>query len=677
MAKVEQNSVSVRPPFQSDAATWRSFRKFVSALEKIDPADQGADAAIELIRRRALVEEVSPLHQAGFRVVVSVLCDLCLQGWSVRLNRRSVDLVRPVALLEPGLERRRIRRMHAVNRDVQLLKQSVRDFVRSLERKRLGPNRDWVSIFSLMRDGRELAGKLRQLNDLPSDEAKVEACRTIIRPYLQLVAADQQCEHTGIPLGEIWRYFRHTWATEYQTVPGRNLMLLVRDAAAPYHPVLGVAALASPVVHLALRDEWIGWAPQQFISELRRNPSVRWAKWVTTKLEKLISEIFVEDLIQDGVTSDADISTPSEESIARLEEEASRARERHHLHPTKAIHKTPTKDVRDHEWRRRAETHLFRFKRCTALAELLRARLRLKDAGFTIPTKETLSRLLSTGEGRQAVETVRKHVKAIHIGNDVLDITVCGAVAPYAEILGGKLVAMLLTSPEIVRLYSQRYGKAISIIASSMAGRRVARRPQLAALTTTSLYGAEPNQYTRVSVPVSSVGGGGEDAITYKKLGLTRGQGSYHFSSTTVDLIETFLAQSANSRSVNSIFGEGVSPRLRKIRGGLDACGFPTDEVLTHGSPRVIYGVSLAKNLREVLLEGSKRVEYLIHPNCGTEATTCISDFWIRRWLIGRIAKGHVPDRVERHTLVSPVEHGARICLPRIFDEEPLFYHQS
>lgn len=188
---------------------------------------------------------------------------------------------------------------------------------------------------------------------------------------------------------------------------------------------------------------------------------MRWAKWVTSKLERLVSEIYVEDLIHYGVIAAVDNHNPSEESFARLEEEAERARELHHLHPTKAVHKTPAKDIGNGEWRKRAGTHLFRFKRCSTLAKLLRARLRLEDAGFSTPTKEALARLLSTGEGRQAVETIRKHVKAIHIGNDVLDITVCGAVAPYSELLGGKLVAMLLTSPEVVRLYSQRYGKRL------------------------------------------------------------------------------------------------------------------------------------------------------------------------------------------------------------------------
>ncbi|MGZ5889512.1 MAG: Druantia anti-phage system protein DruA [Hyphomicrobium sp.] len=44
-------------------------------------------------------------------------------------------------------------------------------------------------------------------------------------------------------------------------------------------------------------------------------------------------------------------------------------------------------------------------------------------------------------------------------GIAVADITVCGAVQPYNAILGGKLVAMLAASPEIVLEYRRRYSR--------------------------------------------------------------------------------------------------------------------------------------------------------------------------------------------------------------------------
>ena len=71
----------------------------------------------------------------------------------------------------------------------------------------------------------------------------------------------------------------------------------------------------------------------------------------------------------------------------------------------------------------------------------------------------------------------------------MMDIIICGAVAPYSVLLGGKLVCLLLTSSELVGFYRERYGEQASIIASSMKGEAVVRPPNLVLLATTSLYG--------------------------------------------------------------------------------------------------------------------------------------------------------------------------------------------
>ena len=62
------------------------------------------------------------------------------------------------------------------------------------------------------------------------------------------------------------------------------------------------------------------------------------------------------------------------------------------------------------------------------------------------------------------------------------------------------------------------------------------------------------------------------------------------------------MAQLKRGQQVNSVFGEGVNPRLRKLRDGLDELGLSSDELLNHGGPRLVYGVPLAHNFREYLL---------------------------------------------------------------------------
>ena len=51
-------------------------------------------------------------------------------------------------------------------------------------------------------------------------------------------------------------------------------------------------------------------------------------------------------------------------------------------------------------------------------------------------------------------------------------------MAAYNSLLGGKLVALLLCSPEIVKEYEARYGAQTSLIASSMRGASVKRNTQ-------------------------------------------------------------------------------------------------------------------------------------------------------------------------------------------------------
>src|ERR1700674_5006739 len=55
------------------------------------------------------------------------------------------------------------------------------------------------------------------------------------------------------------------------------------------------------------------------------------------------------------------------------------------------------------------------------------------------------------------------------------------------------------------------------------------------------------------------------------------------------------------------VFGEGVNPRLRKLREGLADLGLDADDLLRHGRPRIVYGAALAHNMRTYLLGRGKR----------------------------------------------------------------------
>ena len=74
------------------------------------------------------------------------------------------------------------------------------------------------------------------------------------------------------------------------------MMVLVRDAAARNHPIIGLAALSSPPVQIHERDEWIGWDPSEFIGLIEEKPTQRVASWLVRTVETAIAEDRVRDL---------------------------------------------------------------------------------------------------------------------------------------------------------------------------------------------------------------------------------------------------------------------------------------------------------------------------------------------------------------------------------------------
>jgi hypothetical protein len=217
----------------------------------------------------------------------------------------------------------------------------------------------------------------------------------------------------------------------------------------------------------------------------------------------------------------------------------------------------------------------------------------------------------------------------------MMEITVCGAVPPYNHLLGGKLVCLMMMSQKIVKDYQERYTNVVSIIASQMAGKPISKKPHLTFLGTTSLYTDHSSQYNRVKLPAFTLTGQTAD-IDFRCLGRTEGFGSPNLSAETEHGLALLAAQSKSFRNVNYIFGEGQSPKLRLLREGFSALGLDQSNLLRHGAPRIIYGVSLVTNLERVLLGVDSEPVYALSPS-NSESESSIARFWIRRWLNSRI----------------------------------------
>ncbi len=582
-----------------------------------------------------------PLLAAAAHIAI----DLVDQGWTVRVDRSKAVFAPPSVHGDRKVEKARIRRQEHLRRDEQLRKTSVRRFVEGMERTHQHGGR-LVSVFNLMRDGRELANALQRAS-APAD---------VIRPYVQIVDSST-CELTGFKLHDIWRYFRHTWSNAYATVPGRSMPILVRDAATEFHAVIGLAAISSPVVQIAERDHWMGWETDQFLEQVRAEPTADTAGWLAQRIEGQQDEIYVDDLLRDGILQPTDLAAPTPEVIARLRADADRHRLRHHQAST-------IREVRniDREaWVERAETDLFRSKRSSALAEALEI-ASLLGGYLSPPTVEGLTKAFSDPKARSQMRRVVRRARGERVGTVIADLTVCGAVAPYNALAAGKLVGALAVSPQVLSAYREKYARP-SEIASAMAGRPILREPRLSFVGTTSLYGTGSSQYNRLFWPADVMGGDSDIRMGFHELGRSRSFGTSHFSDETVDALVRVSTLRGSLVRINSLFGEGVSPRLRKVRVGLAALGWPANALLKHGRERILYGVPLVDNLRDYSLGIDQEPKYLLNPEL-TEADAKVSEWWLERWCRQRATQERVLESMRSHRLVRPVEHGARVPLP-------------
>lgn len=594
------------------------------------------------------------------RVLASllVLDDMRSQGWSLRMRHGEVQAAPPRALTDLLDQKARIRQQELLKRDEQLAQPSVRAFVTSMEAPRLYKGR-WVSVFSLMRDGAELAESLAQAVAGPP-EMRAARLKETTDPYIEFVTSTNCCRFTGLRLQDVWRYFRHTWTTQYSSTPGRTMMFVVRDRAVSNHPVVGIGALGSPIVQMSGRDAWIGWEPEVFIASIRATPTARYARWLRQIVTDGLAELHTADLLRTLRIRKRALKAADGALIERLQRYAAAERTRHHRFVRAQDYKYGRSIRGDALWLQRSETPLFRSKRASLLAKLLEARGVLDKYLGSKPTARGLARLLADPAGQAAVRTILRKAKADRVGIAMADITVCGAIAPYNPILGGKLVSMLAASPDVVIEYQRRYKSAVSEIASAMAGRRIARPPRLVLLGTTSLYGSGSSQYNRLRMPASVLGGSENDAVEFIELGRSKSYGTSQFRESTVRALVNVIERSKEGQRVNSIFGEGVSPKFRKLRASLDHLGFPSDALLQHGRPRIIYGVPLATNMRGYLLGLEKRPKYIFPRRASSSA---IAEWWRSRWLSKRVERPEVLPAVAAHSLQRPTHHGAKVRL--------------
>ncbi len=674
--------VPIDPPL--DGRTAERFPIFMEALSSAQAAGGRERVAGILGDEIAWLDGHRAMGRQAlvYEACVRVLADLVRLRWRVVRRGYSYALENPSETTRSRTTEELVASKVALRDelrpvvDEQRSQPAVRAFLERMERG----TRAKGSVLELVADAGELAARLEPARALAGEERNV-ALRDAVRPYLQR-ATDEPDEFTGIPLRDVWRYFRFGWSIPQTPVPGRQLLYLVRDAAHPRRAVVGIASLNNcPLEMGETRETYIGWHRRaiaaRFVAAAAsgREALARELAWLFDRIELSLGEVEWANLV-----TPEEVAHPTPEALARigrLNDEFAKLREgllrdiaaggdepfdagawdRSDAPPVSdevlRLEEKASANPRMHVARRQ----LVAKKRAHAVGRLLQAKILLRRHADALSDPDRAVDALELDEVRSAVNIVVEALKARRAGANLLEITTCGAVAPYAPLLGGKLVALLMMSPQVGADYRAAYGNP-SIISSQMRNRPVVRDNALVYLGTTSLYVHGSSQYNRLKLPAGTFAPD-QPELRYQPIGVTRGFGTVQFSPETSRAIDALVSASRAFKDVNSVFGEGTSPKLRKMKQGMRLIGFNPDRMLRHQQQRLIYAVPLSERSREWLMERRSDLPgYLDDPAAYPDATGAIADFWRRRWLAGRLDAQYRPrdeDVAAEATATSPI----------------------
>jgi hypothetical protein len=684
-----------------DGLAGERLRKFAMQVASANVSDLRQMAERESIwaHRSRVLNGQSHAYEAAARLLV----DLRLLKWSVRADTYGLELESPP---HPRLGPRTpeairdskdaLRRELAPALEQQFSDPGVRGFIDELESPPPGSRRRSISL--LIADGSELVARLEgALNS--SGELRADALRAAVKPYLQLLPGEGdpslRDEFTGIPLADIWRYFRYTWSIPQTAIPGRQMFYLVRDRAHPFHAIIGIACLSNSPLMSPERDDAIGWTPDRFRARIER-AAVAGSLIDLDHLRQYLQNCLdraIEQIEPKGLATAREINEPDENVIARLQRRADEFSNRReealrevalafsagvplvltetelsdYQGPPVSLNVLELEGKRAHDNAPQtiARQLLVAKKRAFELARLLRTRLILRRSWDLLVEPSQIDKLLLSDEFGFAVSTVLFAAKSNKVGTSILEITTCGAIAPYNCLLGGKLVALLLLSPEVADDYRKRYGDRASIISSQLKNEERRKDCTLAWLNTTSLYSMGSSQYERLHLPAGTISDQ-QSTISFQHIGDTVGYGTVQFSDATARAVQAALEERHQFRSINNIFGEGFSPKFRKFRDGMAMLGFNPTILMRHDQQRRVYAAPIWPGA-DAFLRGEDATvpDYVQEPWTFRSATERIAEFWRYRWLASRL--NHAPTietlRVSgTWTLSEQVKHLPRVA---------------
>ena len=206
---------------------------------------------------------------------------------------------------------------------------------------------------------------------------------------------------------------------------------------------------------------------------------------------------------------------------------------------------------------------------------------------------------------------------------NLMDAYVVGAVPPYADLLGGKLVASLIASEEVRNRFQERYGEREGLISGKQ------KQARLALVTVTSALGRS-SVYNRLKLVANSESEADKPVVELRKLGATTGYGHFQITDDLFSQLRGMLQEDGHKYADGHQFGDGPNWRIRVARIGLQSLGLNPDEVLKHGIKREVYAMPIATNAG-AFLTGRDEEPFF---NCMTVDE--IAELARNRWLVPR-----------------------------------------
>ena len=566
-----------------------------------------------------------------FKTFCSLLADLVDLGWSIEITRKGFEISPPKYVKSDEAKiKARNSNWRAAENDIRNLQDVT--FINKLRKPPVGSKNKSIDL--LVDNGDELKKLFEEVNSLKDENKKVEALKKIIKPEIQHCFLDEICSFTGLRLMDIWRYFRLTWSMPYQTSNARTMPFLVRNGARPNKPIIGIFQLVNPFFNNTGRNSFLRWDNYLSAAQEIKNKNLtvnELADAFLQIIDKSLKETRYDDLINDQNL----IKKPTQKIISKLTDLA----EQYRIEETEE-EKIQFKKIKI-KTRREVETPLSKSsekmylkKRSKRLSKLLFARMIFNEYNLKKNPKKAITIMLQIRDGQRAMNIALEYIRQGIYSTQAADLNVCGSIAPYNELLGGKLITLLSTSKNVMEKYDENYKKEKSIISSAVAGRNIIKPSKLLFLTVSSLYDIASSQYNRLKLYQKNYPKLKTDLI-FHEAGFTEGIGSYHISQKTSDLIND-LTGKVKKYEKKSISGKGHSHKIRKIIIGLKILNLRQEDIMMHNQRRRNY-VFFHKNKKNMIkyLYGLKKIENFNH--CSSDLS--IADAWIKRWVIKRIQR--------------------------------------